>query len=153
MPICIGLPCAISLCEADRPVGLTVTGVMSTYSSLAVLATWLITRRENLDCLTPLSSLQLTRLIVWHEDTKWRTIGNNASTMQQILPVIPPQLLGHSLDNHSPHLEQGSDSTDSEQRERGYRWEHNVITGRSSDKKADDLAQWAPHHPMIDFFE
>ena len=54
MPICIGLPCAISLCEADRPVGLTVTGVMSTYSSLAVLATWLITRRENLDWLTPL---------------------------------------------------------------------------------------------------
>ena len=25
--------------------------------------------------------------------------------------------------------------------ERDYRWEHNVITGRSSDKKADDLAQ------------
>lgn len=140
------------MCEAaDRPVGLTVTGVMSVYSSLAVLATWLITRRENLDWLTPHASSR-----GWLSDTRLQSGEQSGIMRAQCSGFCPSSrrnywvtvstIILHIWSRVQTQLIQS-------EWERGYRWEHNVITGRSSDKKADDLAQWAPHHLVIDFFE
>ena len=105
-------------------------------------APWLASRSSAraADCLT--------------RDYKVENNQDNASTMRWYCPSSRSSY-GVTISTIILHIWSRA-QTDSEREqgeERDYRWEHNVITGRNSDKKADDLAQWAPHHLVIDFFE
>ena len=88
-----------------------------------------------------LASRSLTPRWDWHETTKWRTIRVNTSTMRRILPVMAPQYWV-TISPIILHIWSGWDWVRAES---AVRTAENVITWRRSDKKADDLAQWAPY--------